>query len=224
MMSGHMKILLSAASLLALTACASSDASFSTFGREAGSLLDEGGFGNPTMNNTLIQTGQKSYVIDLSRRFADDTPSTVNFAFNSAQLDASAQAALRQQANWIRQFPEVRFRVFGHTDAVGSNSYNKRLGRQRANAVVHFLASQGISRSRLEALVSFGETQPLVVSEGRERQNRRTVTEVSGFVQSHPTVLNGKYAAVIFRDYVTNGAVIRSELEGIAGAEVATGN
>lgn len=224
MMSGHMKTFLCAISLLALTACASSDASFSTFGREAGSLLDEGSFGNPTMNNVLVQTGQKNFVIDLSRRFTAETPSTVNFAFNSAQLDSTAQAALRQQANWIRQFPEVRFRVYGHTDAVGSNSYNKRLGQQRANAVVHYLASQGISRSRLEALVSFGETQPLIVSEGRERQNRRTVTEVSGFVQSHPSVMNGKYGAVIFRDYVTNSAPVRSELEGISGAEVAAGN
>jgi len=62
--------------------------------------------------------------------------------------------------------------------------------------------AQGISRSRLQALVSYGETQPLVVTQDQERRNRRTVTEVSGFVQNHPAVLNGKYAAVIFREYV----------------------
>jgi hypothetical protein len=33
-------------------------------------------------------------------------------------------------------------------------------------------------------------------------RNRRTVTEVSGFVKSHPLVLNGKYAAIIWREYV----------------------
>ncbi len=60
----------------------------------------------------------------------------------------------------------------------------------------------GVSRSRLEAVVSFGENQPVIFTQDRERQNRRTVTEVSGFVQSHPTVLNGKYAEVIFREYV----------------------
>jgi len=138
----------------------------------------------------------------LSNRFASEVPSTVNFAFNSAVLDASAQAALRKQANWIRQFPEVRFRVFGHTDLVGSNAYNKRLGLRRARAVVRFLSTQGISSKRLEAVSSLGETQPLVVTANQERRNRRTVTEVSGFVQNHPTVLNGKYAKVIFRDYV----------------------
>jgi peptidoglycan-associated lipoprotein len=120
-------------------------------------------------------------------------------------LDGNAQAILRQQANWIRQFPEVRFRVYGHTDAVGSDASNRRLGQRRANEVVHFLTTQGISRSRLEAVVSYGETQPLIVTQGRERQNRRTVTEVNGFVSRHPTVLDGKYAQIIYRDYVASG-------------------
>lgn len=189
-----------ASCILALANCTVE--SRNAFNGTAGGSLDQGGFGNPTMNNMLIQTGQKSYAIDLSNRFASEVPSTVNFAFNSARLDASAQAALRKQADWIRQFPEIRFRVYGHTDLVGTNYYNKRLGLRRARAVVSYLASQGISRKRLEALASFGETQPLVVTANQERRNRRTVTEVSGFVQSHPMVLNGKYAQIIFRDYV----------------------
>ena len=65
-----------------------------------------------------------------------------------------------------------------------------------------FLSSQGISRNRLEAVASFGETQPLIVTEGRERRNRRTVTEVTGFVQDPPIPLDGKYAEVIHREYV----------------------
>lgn len=125
---------------------------------------------------------------------------------------------MREQAQWIRQFPEIRFRVYGHTDAVGSEAYNKRLGLNRAHAVVNFLASQGISKDRLEAVVSFGETQPLIVTEGRERRNRRTVTEVSGFVGSHPTVLEGRYAEIIYREYI-NSAVPRTTLEGIQGTD-----
>jgi len=194
-------LLLATSSAALLTACGDSKP-LQSWTQEAGSFIDEGSFGNPTMNNTQIHSGEKSYVIDLARRFASEIPSTVNFEFNSAVLDAQSRTVLRQQADWIRQFPEVRFRVYGHTDLVGSNAYNKRLGLRRAQAVVAFLATQGISRSRLEAMVSHGETQPLIVTEGRERRNRRTVTEVSGFVQGHPTVLNGKYAAIIFRDYV----------------------
>ncbi|MEL6809193.1 MAG: OmpA family protein [Pseudomonadota bacterium] len=207
---------------LALSACsASQDPVYTQFYREAGSLVDTGQFGNATASNTLIMTGEEGYTFDLANRFASEVITTVNFSFNSSQLDSGAQDALRQQANWIRQFPEVRFKVYGHTDAVGSSSYNKQLGLARANAVVSFLATQGVERSRLEAVASFGETQPLIVTQGRERRNRRTVTEVSGFVQSNPTVLDGKYAQIIYRDYIQS-AQPPSQLSGITGADLRT--
>ena len=194
-----------AAALATAAGCAqSTDPVYTQFHSEAGSLVDTGSFGNATLNNRLVQTGERQYTFDLANRFASEVKSTVNFAFNSSQLDGNAQAVLRQQAGWIRQFPEIRFKVFGHADAVGSAGYNKRLGLQRANAVVRYLSTQGISRKRLQAVVSFGETQPLIVTQGRERKNRRTVTEVSGFVKRHPTVLDGKYAQIIYRDYVAS--------------------
>ncbi|MEE9388578.1 MAG: OmpA family protein [Paracoccaceae bacterium] len=208
-MDGNKKALLAAVSLFALSACEGQDffaegPVFDSWNREAGSFVDEGKFGNPTMHNTLIQTGERSFVVDLNLRFAGDVAPMVNFAFDSASLDANARAILDKQADWIRQFPEIRFKVFGHTDLVGSNAYNKNLGLRRARAVVSYLSSKGISRSRLQAVASFGETQPLVVTQDRELRNRRTVTEVSGLVEKNPALLNGKYAAVIFREYVAS--------------------
>ncbi|MGB5870090.1 MAG: OmpA family protein [Albidovulum sp.] len=201
-MQKHTKLLLITASVLALANCSRETNIARSFYAEAGSEIETRDYGNSTAQNLAVQTGQRDYAIDLTRRFGADVPATVNFAFNSATLDGDAQAALMRQADWIRQFPEVRFRVYGHTDLVGSNSYNKALGLRRAKAAVAFLSSQGISRSRLEAVASFGETQPLVFVQSPERKNRRTVTEVSGFVKNNPLVLNGKYAEIIWRDYV----------------------
>ncbi|MGR3571090.1 OmpA family protein [Brevirhabdus sp.] len=185
--------------------------------REAGYVLDEGNFGNPTMNNELVQTGRQSARISLARRFAAEVDSTINFPFNSSRLDAASRATLRRQASWIQQFPEVKFRVYGHTDLVGSAAYNKRLGLRRAQAALNYLVAQGVSRSRLQALASYGETRPLVATSEPERRNRRTVTEVSGFVGSHPMVLNGKYAEVIFREYVKSA----KPAQGSAAAQAA---
>ena len=188
---------------LALGACAQTWGPVpNSFLREAGAQVDTGTFGNATQNNTMIMNGEKDYVVSLANRFAEEVPSTITFAFDSAQLDGAARAVLNRQADWIRQFPEVRFRVYGHTDAVGSDAYNRRLGQRRANAAVAYLVSRGIDRRRLEAVVSYGERQPLIVTQGRERRNRRTVTEVSGFLKRHPTVLDGKYAQVVYREYV----------------------
>jgi outer membrane protein OmpA-like peptidoglycan-associated protein len=174
--------------------------------RELGSQLDEGAFGNPTMSNVMLQAGELSYAEVLGMRFAERVPTTITFAFNSAELDAEARAALRQQAAFIRHFPEVRFAVYGHTDLVGSQAYNYRLGLRRARAAVNYIVAQGVDRHRLEALVSFGETRPVVATTDPEVRNRRTVTEVTGFVQSHPMVLNGEYARIVHRNYVNSAA------------------
>lgn len=205
-MTSMLPKLLATAALLALTACGAEYTN--SFDSEAGSQVDKGQFGNATMNNTLIQTGQISYTVALAERFNAEVPDTINFAFDSYALDEEAKAILRKQANFIRQFPEVRFRVYGHTDLVGSAAYNQRLGLRRAQAAVAYLTSQGIPKSRLEAVVSYGKTRPIVQTSQPEERNRRTVTEVSGFVDSHPLVLNGKYAAIIWREYVASATPV----------------
>ncbi len=172
--------------------------------QEAGQQVDAGTFGNASFNNEQIQTGAKQYVDGLNDRFRSEVPNTVTFAFDSSVLDDTARTVLSQQAQWIKQFPEVRFRVYGYTDLVGTAAYNKRLGKRRADRAVQYLTSHGISRSRLEAVVSFGEADPVVATTGRERLNRRAVTEVAGFVGRHPTVMDGKYAQIIYRDFIVS--------------------
>jgi peptidoglycan-associated lipoprotein len=213
-MTGTLPKMLAATALLALTACGEAGKS------ELGSGVDKGTFGNATMNNTLIHTGQISYTVALAERFNAEVPDTINFAFDSAELTDEARAILQKQATFIKQFPEVRFKVFGHTDLVGSAGYNQRLGLRRAQAAVAYLTSLGISKSRLEAVVSFGKTQPIVQTTQPEMRNRRTVTEVSGFVESHPLVLNGKYAEIIWREYI--GSATRA-VEGVSGTQSEVG-
>lgn len=190
--------LLAGAALLALGACGA--VGFAT--KEAGYKVDQGGFGNATMNNTLVMSGEIDATQALGSRFANEVPTTITFPFNSSDLTDDARATLAVQANFIRQFPEVRFRVYGHTDLVGSDAYNKALGMRRAKAVVAFFSANGISKSRVEAVVSHGKTQPVIQTPGPEQRNRRTVTEVTGFVANDPMVLNGKYAAIVWRSYV----------------------
>lgn len=188
----RVKALFATLSLVALAAC----------NVPAGSQIDQGQFGGATMDNSMLMQGDVSAEYVLGTRFAREVNPTINFAFDSAVLTPQAQAILRQQANWIRQFPELRFRVYGFTDNVGTKEYNYHLGLRRANAVVAYFSQLGISRSRLEAVVSYGKTRPLIPVPGPEIRNRRAVTEVTGFVKGSPIPLNGKYAEVVFREYV----------------------
>lgn len=163
-------------------------------------------FGNATMQNMMVATGQLEYAQALQARFESEVPDTVLFEFDQTSLTPQARRILDRQANWMRQFPELGFSVYGHADAVGPSAYNRQLGRARARAVLDYLVSRGVERRRLEALVSFGEDRLAIQTQQREMRNRRAITTVSGFDQRHPTVLDGQYAAIIYREYV-NSAV-----------------
>ena len=189
-------LILSALASLTLSACDQT-----SFLAEAGSEIDEGNFGRPTMINTMAMTeGDATMVV--GQRFQAEAPTVVTFEFNKSDLTPQAMSALDQQASWILQFPEIRFSVYGHADKVGSNAYNYNLGLRRAQTVVAYLVSRGVNGARLQALVSYGETRPVINTSSPEERNRRAVTEVSGFANGAAAKLNGKYAAVIFREYV----------------------
>ena len=82
------RTLFATTTLLALGACSYPTEVLRSYS-ESGSIADGGNFGNSTMNNTQIMTGEKSYAVNLSNRFSREVDNTVNFAFNSSRSLAS---------------------------------------------------------------------------------------------------------------------------------------
>jgi OmpA-OmpF porin, OOP family len=106
---------------------------------------------------------------------ADAKPTTagfrINFAFNSAILPESAHAMIDVVAQVMRETPDIKVRVEGHTDAIGSQDYNATLSERRALSVGEYLVKLGIEPSRLE-LVGKGMAEPLT-SDPYDPANRR---------------------------------------------------
>ncbi len=169
-------------------------------------------YGEAPIFNQFVQVAYKDetqLLRDLSIDFAAETQDTVTFAFNKASLDGEARNALRGQAKWLKDHPAVRMTVIGHTDRVGSESYNDRLGLRRARAVVSFLSSLGISKSRLDAVESEGERDPIVQTDERERRNRRAVTTVAGFDRSFVgDGMDGERALNIYDGWQAGGSQV----------------
>ncbi|MEM9011867.1 MAG: OmpA family protein [Pseudomonadota bacterium] len=173
----------------------------------AGTLPGEETFGSATMQSMLAQTAylNTDLLLNLAETFRSEVPDTVTFDFDSSALRPDARAALDQQVAFMQRHPNARFRVFGHTDLVGSNAYNQRLGLRRARAVVRYLVSNGIARNRLDAVTSLGETQPVVDTEAREERNRRTMTEVAGFDFGFVgDGMDGKRTVIVYNEYVND--------------------
>ena len=85
----------------------------------------------------------------------------VHFEFGSAELTPQAKAVLDELGAALRtdDLKPYRFRIVGHTDAIGSEEYNLDLSRQRAKAVERYLNDRfGIEQRRIEA-VGLGKAQ-----------------------------------------------------------------
>ncbi|MSU88390.1 OmpA family protein [Rhodobacteraceae bacterium 2CG4] len=175
-------------------------------GQVAGDLKRTTAFGGATTSNLLAQAVslQGQLLVDLQAQFRASAPDMINFAFNQSTLDAEARAALDQQAAWIRANPAIKFRVYGHTDLVGSNAYNQRLGLRRAQSAVNYLIARGVRRGQVEAVASLGETRPLIATPNPERLNRRTVTQIVGFDRRFLGYdFDGKVAHNIYQGYIS---------------------
>ena len=105
----------------------------------------------------------------------------VHFDFNRAQVRPQGAESLEEAAEILKENENVNVVIEGHTDAVGSDSYNMRLGFRRAEAVKGYLVEHGIDEDRLEAR-SLGESQPVASNETAEgrAQNRRVELKLSG--------------------------------------------
>ena len=87
--------------------------------------------------------------------------SLVLFELNQARLLPHSQDVLRTVGEVLREFPQARIRVEGHTDRRGAAEANLRLSHARAEAVRDYLVTtMGISPERIEA-VGYGEDRPL---------------------------------------------------------------
>ncbi len=69
----------------------------------------------------------------------------------------------------MKQFPEAKFVVEGHTDSQGAAAYNQKLSEKRAKAVMDYLVKKGIDAGRLSS-VGYGEDRP--IADNRTRAGR----------------------------------------------------
>ncbi|OUS11950.1 hypothetical protein A9Q89_07250 [Gammaproteobacteria bacterium 53_120_T64] len=72
------------------------------------------------------------------------------FAFNSSQLNPKYQQHLAGLVLWLTKQPQYQLFITGHSDVLGSESYNQALSTARAQAVADYLVSLGLSNSHLK--------------------------------------------------------------------------
>lgn len=101
------------------------------------------------------------------------------FELGSHRLTDMAKAVLDKLSETMRQHPEVRVRLIGHTDNIGPAEYNLELSRKRATAVASYLMEKGIAAERIR-VEGRGQIEPAATNQTEEgrRLNRRVVIEL----------------------------------------------
>lgn len=104
---------------------------------------------------------------------------TIQFAFDSATILEESKGLLERLAKALNapQLQSLRFVVEGHTDGVGNKTYNDQLSARRAQSVVDFLVTQGVSVNRLRS-TGKGFAELLYPQDPKAAANRRVRIKV----------------------------------------------
>jgi len=146
--------------------------------REAGSAAQ-------AANDAARAAGDRAAAVEsASRRIVYEvvlSEDAGNFAFGQADLPDEARARIDEMIRDLLADPQgAYFEIEGHTDDVGSEELNNRLGMERAEAVKSYLyTAYQIPLHRMN-VISYGESQPVAPNDTREgrAQNRRVVIRV----------------------------------------------
>jgi outer membrane protein OmpA-like peptidoglycan-associated protein len=107
------------------------------------------------------------------------------FDVNKATLKPDTKVALAKLAGIVQVFPKINLRVEGYTDSTGSDPLNMRLSKDRADAVLGFLQSQGVAGSRMVA-EGYGPKFPVAdnaTAVGRAKNRRVEIVLAEGVIQ-----------------------------------------
>jgi peptidoglycan-associated lipoprotein len=150
---------------LTLAACSSDKTDADGLNGGANSGFGAGGAGTPG--------SAQDFVVNVGDR--------VFFETDSSDLTSTATATLDKQAQWLNQYSRYSITIEGHADERGTREYNFALGARRSQTVRDYLASKGVSASRIKT-TSFGKERPVAVCDDIScwSQNRRGVTVLNG--------------------------------------------
>jgi len=98
----------------------------------------------------------------------------VLFDFDKATILETSKVELNALYDYLKEHPELHIEVYGHTDAVGTETRNEELSKQRAEAVSNFLVEKGLESHKVKWF-GFGSSKPKVSNdtEANRAINRR---------------------------------------------------
>ncbi len=110
--------------------------------------------------STFVDKDSVNAIINSGTLVADLDINPIYFGFDKWNLSNKSIQELNQLVDYLGKYPSAKIIIEGHTDAMGSEEYNKILAQKRITAAVNYLKNKGITNKRIIKTVNEGESNP----------------------------------------------------------------
>src|SRR5690554_3632060 len=127
----------------------------------------------PDVAGTVANNGCPEVSVEVIKRL-NEYSKTILFDLGKSTIRKESYPVLQDIANVMKEYPNAKFEIEGHTDNTGSAAVNSRLSKERAAAVKDYLISIGMDADRLTS-EGYGPDRPIATNKtaaGRQ-ENRR---------------------------------------------------
>lgn len=127
----------------------------------------------PDVAGTVANKGCPEVSVEIIKQL-NDYSKTILFDLGKASIRKESYAVLQNIADIMKEYPNAKFEIEGHTDSTGSLKLNERLSKERAASVKDYLTTIGMDASRLTS-EGYGPSRPIATNKTKagRQQNRR---------------------------------------------------
>lgn len=131
----------------------------------------------PEVAGTVANNGCPEPTVEVMKEL-NEYSRTILFDFAKATIREESAETLDAIADIMDEYPNTIFHIGGHTDSIGSEMFNMKLSRDRAENVREALVARGVAQTRLTA-EGYGEMNPIAPNttpKGRQQNRRVEIT------------------------------------------------
>lgn len=170
-------ILLSAVAIIALTGCTSAEKPMKEMvitETENQFVMEDIDVSKKTLEELIVFNEEGVTIRKEGNNLVLSMPELVLFDFNKYEVKNKVKGSLNTLAKALEENPDIRIKIDGYTDFIGSEGHNLELSVKRAKAIKNYLVDRGVKSSNI-SIEGYGKQNPIAnnaTAAGRAKNRR----------------------------------------------------
>lgn len=170
-------ILLSAVAIIALTGCTSAEKPMKEMvitETENQFVMEDIDVSKKTLEELIVFNEEGVTIRKEGNNLVLSMPELVLFDFNKYEVKNKVKGSLNILSKALEENPDIRIKIDGYTDFIGSEGYNLELSVKRAKAIKNYLVDRGVKSSNI-SIEGYGKQNPIAnnaTAAGRAKNRR----------------------------------------------------